>query len=86
LLKLFPAEIVGGTGLLKAIGAPVPDLRFIPTGGISERTMADYLALPNVAAVGGSWFVNQADLEAGEWERIENRTRAAVEAASRKPV
>lgn len=82
LLKLFPAAVVGGAALLKAIGAPVPDLRFIPTGGIAERSMADYLALPNVAAVGGSWFVTQADLEAGAWEQIEARTRAAVAAAT----
>ncbi len=56
-LKLFPAEAVGGIGLLKSLGGPLPDLRFCPTGGITAETAPDYLALKNVICVGGSWMV-----------------------------
>ncbi|MEX0300184.1 MAG: bifunctional 4-hydroxy-2-oxoglutarate aldolase/2-dehydro-3-deoxy-phosphogluconate aldolase [Kordiimonas sp.] len=55
-LKLFPAEAVGGIKLLKSLGGPLPDLRFCPTGGITEKTAGDYLALKNVICVGGSWM------------------------------
>lgn len=55
-LKLFPAEAVGGINLLKSLGGPLPDLRFCPTGGITEETAPDYLALNNVVCVGGSWM------------------------------
>lgn len=56
-LKLFPAEAVGGTNLLKSLGRPLPDLQFCPTGGITEKTAPDYLALQNVICVGGSWMM-----------------------------
>ncbi|RUO43402.1 bifunctional 4-hydroxy-2-oxoglutarate aldolase/2-dehydro-3-deoxy-phosphogluconate aldolase [Idiomarina aquatica] len=55
--KLFPAEAVGGVKLLKAISAPLADITFCPTGGINEANYKDYLALPNVACVGGSWII-----------------------------
>lgn len=55
-LKFFPAEEIGGARLLKALAAPYPDVKFVPTGGISTHNLAQYLALPNVAACGGSWM------------------------------
>ncbi len=55
--KLFPAEAVGGIKLLKAISAPLADITFCPTGGINESNYKDYLALPNVSCVGGSWIM-----------------------------
>lgn len=78
LLKLFPAEVAGGAAWLKAIGAPLPDLRFMPTGGITLASLPGYLAQPNVTAVGGSWLVTAADLETGAWPSIETKTRAAL--------
>ena len=55
-MKFFPAEQSGGAAFLKSIGAPVPQARFCPTGGITESSAASYLALPNVGCVGGSWL------------------------------
>ncbi|HKM64538.1 MAG TPA: bifunctional 4-hydroxy-2-oxoglutarate aldolase/2-dehydro-3-deoxy-phosphogluconate aldolase [Acidisphaera sp.] len=81
-VKLFPAEQVGGIGALKAFGGPFPDVRFNPTGGVSEHNMADYLALPNVVAVGGSWLAPLADIEAGNWDAITARARSAMERIS----
>lgn len=56
-LKMFPATVVGGTAMLKALSGPLPDYKFCPTGGISPQNMAEFLALSNVACVGGSWIV-----------------------------
>ncbi|MBX6323966.1 MAG: bifunctional 4-hydroxy-2-oxoglutarate aldolase/2-dehydro-3-deoxy-phosphogluconate aldolase, partial [Rhodospirillaceae bacterium] len=61
LLKLFPAEAAGGAALLQAVAGPLPDLAFCPTGGIDEANLARYLALPNVAAVAGSWLAPAAE-------------------------
>ena len=77
-LKLFPAEQVGGIGALRAFGGPFPDVQFNPTGGVGEHNVADYLALPNVVAVGGSWLAPAADIEAGNWEAITARARRAI--------
>lgn len=82
-LKLFPAEQAGGLGMLKALGAPFPDVLFCPTGGITRASAPDYLALPNVVCVGGSWFAPKALLEAGDWSGIEALARDA--ASLRKP-
>ncbi|HCS27009.1 MAG TPA: keto-deoxy-phosphogluconate aldolase [Spongiibacteraceae bacterium] len=60
-LKLFPAEAVGGVTLLKALAGPFPDIKFCPTGGISLKNYQDYLALPNVLCVGGSWVIPSLD-------------------------
>lgn len=68
--KLFPASIVGGLGLLKALQGPLPELRLCPTGGIGEHDAADYLAQPNVVCVGGSWMVPRAWLQAGDFARV----------------
>ncbi|MDR3525133.1 MAG: bifunctional 4-hydroxy-2-oxoglutarate aldolase/2-dehydro-3-deoxy-phosphogluconate aldolase [Acetobacteraceae bacterium] len=77
-VKLFPAEQVGGVGALKAFGGPFPAMRFNPTGGVTEANMRDYLNLPNVVAVGGSWIAPLADMRAGNWAGIEDRARRAM--------
>lgn len=78
-MKFFPAEPSGGTAYLKAIAGPLPHLRFCPTGGISARNAPDYLALPSVSCVGGSWLSSPDLLAAGDWARI---TALASEAAA----
>lgn len=70
-LKLFPASIAGGAPALKALSGPLPHLKFMPTGGISEDEVTTYLKLPNVFALGGSWIAGQADIAAGNWAKIE---------------
>ena len=82
LLKLFPAEASGGVGLLKSLVGPLGDLRFCPTGGIDARNMRDYLRLSNVIAIGGSWLAPAAELAAGAWDRISERTREACRLAA----
>ncbi len=77
LLKLFPAEAVGGRRLLRSLAGPLPDLRFMPTGGIDPQNAVDYLALPNVTAVGGSWIAEADAIRAGRWDEIESRAREA---------
>jgi 2-dehydro-3-deoxyphosphogluconate aldolase / (4S)-4-hydroxy-2-oxoglutarate aldolase len=70
-LKLFPAQQAGGIGMLKAMGGPLPDLRFCPTGGITPETAADYLRLPNVICIGGSWLAPEAAVANGDWRTVE---------------
>jgi 2-dehydro-3-deoxyphosphogluconate aldolase/(4S)-4-hydroxy-2-oxoglutarate aldolase len=81
LLKFFPAEAAGGVAFLKSVLGPLPELRFCPTGGIGEERMRDYLDLPNVVAVGGTWMAPVAEIAAGAWSRIAERARAAREKA-----
>ena len=81
-LKFFPAEPSGGVAWLKSVAAPLPHVRFCPTGGIDARNAQAYLALPNVAAVGGSWPAPKAALDAGDFARI---TALAREAAALRP-
>ena len=69
-LKLFPAEQAGGIAMLRAIGAPLADLVFCPTGGITRATAAGFLALPNVLCVGGSWVAPSPLVERGDWSAI----------------
>ena len=69
-LKLFPARQAGGIGMLKALSGPFPDVTFCPTGGITAETAPEFLALPNVACVGGSWLTPKAALAAGDWDAI----------------
>jgi 2-dehydro-3-deoxyphosphogluconate aldolase/(4S)-4-hydroxy-2-oxoglutarate aldolase len=78
LLKLFPADTVGGIGWLKSAAAPLPELEFCPTGGITAETAQGYLALPNVACVGGSWVAPKDAVAAGDWSRIERLAAAAA--------
>ena len=77
-LKFFPAEASGGAALLKSIAGPLPHLRFCPTGGIGPANVADYLALPNVVAVGGSWVVPQDAIRAGDFGKVRDLARAAA--------
>ena len=74
-LKLFPASIAGGTPALKALNGPLPHLKFMPTGGISEDEVNTYLKQPNVFAIGGSWIASQRDIAEGNWTRIEDIAR-----------
>jgi 2-dehydro-3-deoxyphosphogluconate aldolase / (4S)-4-hydroxy-2-oxoglutarate aldolase len=78
LLKLFPASLAGGVGALKALGAPLPHLRFMPTGGITESDVKKYVDLPNVFAVGGSWIATGADIAAEDWKGISAKARRAL--------
>ena len=78
-LKLFPAEAVGGVALLKSLASPLPQVTFCPTGGITLQTAAQYLALPNVLCVGGSWVAPDALVQAQDWQSIR---RLAGEAAA----
>lgn len=77
-MKFFPAEASGGRPYLSAVGGPMPGLRFCPTGGISMANAADYLALPNVGCVGGSWLTPRDAVTAGDWGRIEDLAREAA--------
>jgi 2-dehydro-3-deoxyphosphogluconate aldolase/(4S)-4-hydroxy-2-oxoglutarate aldolase len=76
-LKFFPAEALGGVKVLKAYASPLPDITFCPTGGIDMSKAADYLALPNVICVGGSWVMPADAVAAGDWKRIEALAREA---------
>ncbi len=69
-MKLFPADVAGGVKMLKAMAGPFPGLRFCPTGGVNASNAAQYLALTNVFAVGGSWLVPADALAARDWSRI----------------
>jgi 2-dehydro-3-deoxyphosphogluconate aldolase/(4S)-4-hydroxy-2-oxoglutarate aldolase len=82
LLKLFPAEAVGGVGLLRALAAPLPQIRFCPTGGITADLATAYLALANVICVGGSWLTPPALVAAGDWSAIERLARKAAGAGA----
>ena len=77
-LKLFPAVPVGGVKLLAAWAGPLPQVRFCPTGGISLGSALDFLALPNVLCVGGSWLTPASLMQAGDWAGIERLAREAA--------
>ncbi len=77
-LKLFPAEAVGGAKLLKSFSSPLPDLKFCPTGGVSAQNARDYLSLPNVICVGGSWVVPNDAIANGDFEHIQDLAAAAA--------
>ncbi|MFZ4286399.1 bifunctional 4-hydroxy-2-oxoglutarate aldolase/2-dehydro-3-deoxy-phosphogluconate aldolase [Variovorax sp. HJSM1_2] len=80
-LKFFPAMQAGGPAMLKAWGGPFFDVRFCPTGGVTLQNAPEFLALPNVACVGGSWIVPADAIKAGDWARI---TQLARDTASLK--
>lgn len=71
MLKFFPAEPAGGGAVLKALHAPMPDVQFCPTGGVSLANAPAYLALPNVPCVGGSWVAPAHAVRGGDWGRLE---------------
>lgn len=77
-LKFFPAESFGGLNTLKAISAPYGMIKFIPTGGISEANVRDYLGFDKVFACGGSWMVRKELIDAGKFDEIASLTRKAV--------
>jgi 2-dehydro-3-deoxyphosphogluconate aldolase/(4S)-4-hydroxy-2-oxoglutarate aldolase len=76
--KLFPAEVVGGIAMLKALAGPFAQIRFCPTGGITAATASNYLALANVGCVGGTWIASTDLQRAGDWERIAELARQAA--------
>lgn len=79
-VKFFPANVYGGTKALRALAAPFVDVRFIPTGGVNENNLTEYLDEPAVFAVGGSYMCTSKDIEAGNYSRIEALTKNAIEA------
>ncbi|WP_033281890.1 bifunctional 4-hydroxy-2-oxoglutarate aldolase/2-dehydro-3-deoxy-phosphogluconate aldolase [Streptomyces sp. NRRL F-525] len=77
-MKFFPAQASGGTAYLKALAGPLPQARFCPTGGIGVDSAPDYLALPNVGCVGGSWMIPGDAVAARDWGRVEVLAREAA--------
>jgi 2-dehydro-3-deoxyphosphogluconate aldolase/(4S)-4-hydroxy-2-oxoglutarate aldolase len=77
-MKFFPAAASGGAPYLASIAGPLPELRFCPTGGVSADNAAQYLALPNVPCVGGSWVAPPSAMAAGDWARITGLARAVA--------
>lgn len=77
-LKFFPAEQAGGIAYLKSLYGPLPEIRFCPTGSITREKAAAYLALPNVACIGGSWIAPGPLIEAGDWDGITANARMAT--------
>ena len=84
MLKVFPAGVFGGMKLVKALSGPYghTGVRFIPTGGVNGDNLADYLAMPAVAAVGGTWLAPKSEIAAGNWDLITERCTAAVATAA----
>lgn len=78
MVKFFPAESLGGLPVLQAMAAPFPDLRFVPTGGITAGNLHSYLSEKRVSACGGSWMVHPALLHNQDWQEVERLTREAV--------
>lgn len=81
IVKFFPAVPAGGLNMLQAFHGPFPTLKFCPTGGISAETAPNFLALPNVVCVGGSWLTPKAALAAQDWAEVTRLARAASELA-----
>ncbi|AWT42964.1 MULTISPECIES: bifunctional 4-hydroxy-2-oxoglutarate aldolase/2-dehydro-3-deoxy-phosphogluconate aldolase [Streptomyces] len=77
-MKFFPAQAAGGTAYLRSLAGPLPQARFCPTGGIGPDTAPDYLALPNVGCVGGSWMLPADAVAARDWGRVERLAREAA--------
>lgn len=81
-VKFFPAEQAGGIAMIKAMAAPYTTMRFMPTGGINIKNLADYLAFDRIICCGGSWMVKGSLIRAGEFDRIRELTKEAVELAA----
>ena len=77
-MKFFPAEAAGGANFLKSLSGPLPHMDFMPTGGITPRNAGDYLSLPNVIAVGGSWLATKDEMAKGDWAAIVEKAKDAV--------
>lgn len=80
-VKLFPASLLGGPAMITALAAPFPGLRFMPSGGVTPETMTDYLSLPMVPAVSGSWMVDRDLLRRGRFDEITRLAAAAIDRA-----
>ncbi|MEU6381358.1 bifunctional 4-hydroxy-2-oxoglutarate aldolase/2-dehydro-3-deoxy-phosphogluconate aldolase [Streptomyces sp. NPDC046909] len=78
-MKFFPAQAAGGTAYLKSLAGPLPQARFCPTGGIGLTNAPEYLSLPNVGCVGGTWMLPADAVAARDWGRVEELARAASE-------
>jgi 2-dehydro-3-deoxyphosphogluconate aldolase/(4S)-4-hydroxy-2-oxoglutarate aldolase len=84
-VKFFPAAVMGGVTALRALAAPFPGVDFVPTGGIGEHDAPDYLALPQVRAVGGSWMLPARAIESGDTEQLDGLIRRAALIAAQAP-
>lgn len=78
-MKFFPAQAAGGIPMLKSIAGPLPQIKFCPTGGITENNATEFLALPNVLCVGGTWMLDKALIASKDWAAIEEKARAAAQ-------
>ncbi len=76
--KFFPADLSGGIKMLKLLSGPYPNVRFMPTGGVNDKTLTEYLKLDNVIACGGSWIVNKNLISSGNFEEIKTLTKRAL--------
>lgn len=83
-LKFFPAGIAGGIPAIQALSGPFGDVRFIPTGGVNEDNLAEFLAAPSVVAIGGTWLATRADLASGDYAAISERAGRAVRIATKE--
>ncbi len=81
-VKLFPADVLGGPDYLRALAAPLPDLQFVPTGGIDQASMASWFALPSVVALGGSWMLPRELILRDDWSILEQLARQSLQAAT----
>ncbi|GHU66322.1 hypothetical protein FACS1894184_04010 [Clostridia bacterium] len=77
-VKFFPAEQLGGLAALKALSGPYYEMKFVPTGGVSEKNIAEYLSFPKVLACGGSWFTKDEYIAAKAWDKVEAAARTAI--------
>ncbi|MEM1149189.1 MAG: bifunctional 4-hydroxy-2-oxoglutarate aldolase/2-dehydro-3-deoxy-phosphogluconate aldolase [Pseudomonadota bacterium] len=80
-VKLFPASVIGGPELIKALAAPLPDMAFMPTGGVTLANISSFLTQPNVFSVGGTWIAKPELMERGDWAAITQRAKEARNAA-----
>ena len=80
-LKFFPAGVMGGIAMLKALSAPYAHtgVRFMPTGGVTEANLAEYLSIPSVLACGGTWIATKSDIVDGNWAEVKTRCRRVAE-------
>ncbi|MEU5851474.1 bifunctional 4-hydroxy-2-oxoglutarate aldolase/2-dehydro-3-deoxy-phosphogluconate aldolase [Saccharopolyspora shandongensis] len=84
-VKFFPAGLLGGPAAIRALAAPFGDFTFMPSGGVTASNLADYLALPQVPAVSGSWMVDPALLREERWDEVTERSATALRAAAAEP-
>lgn len=81
--KLFPATVVGGAALLRAVQGPLPQMRFCPTGGITPDSASEFLSLPNVGCVGGTWLTPPGALATGDWAAVRSLAEQACQLSRR---